>query len=169
MVSKLQNKLTIGGAQVSITELMEYQKIGRELTDSFQYGSLSAPLNGDRVAGHAKMGLAKSFAELYGRGKGELGKRFSEGMTRLYDKALARQEKNASSDFWQEGFWSKEALDIQVDSAKSFGNMNSGSKESFTGDFAQKLNRLESRIRAYCYANGNSMWYEPRPNHPYAA
>lgn len=160
-LSKLQNTLTIGGIDVSITELMEYQKVGRELTDSFQYGSLRAPLSGGCVAGHAKMGLAKSIAELHGSDKGELGRRFSDGMARLYDKALARQVKNASSDFWKEGFWSREALDIQVDSAKSFGNMDSGSKESITKDFSQKLNRLESRIRAYCYTFGNSCWYDP--------
>lgn len=160
-LNKLQNKLTIGGVDVSLTELMEYQKTGRELMDSFQYGHLSAPLSGASVAEHAKMGLAKSIAELYGSDKGELGKRFSEGITRIYEKAVARQEKNASSDFWQDGYWSSEAVNIQVDSAKLFGHMKTDSKESMTRDLSEKLNQLQSRIRAYCYSFGNQLWYAP--------
>ena len=160
-LSKLQTKLTVCGVDVSITELMEYQKTGKELMDSFQYGHLGAPLSGASVAEHAKMGLAKSIAELYGSDKGELGKRFAEGIARVYEKAVARQEKNASSDFWQDGYWSSEAVNIQVDSAKLFGHMKTDSKESMTRDLSEKLNQLQSRIRAYCYSFGNQFWYAP--------
>lgn len=160
-LNKLQNKITIGGVEVSLIELMEYQKTGKELMDSFQYGQLSAPLSGANVAGHAKMGLAKSIAELYGSDKGELGKRFSEGIARVYEKAVARQEKDASDDFWRDGYWSSEAVDIQVDSAKLFGHMKSSSKESLAEDLSQKLNQLQSRIRAYCYSFGNQLAYNP--------
>lgn len=160
-LSKLQTKLTVCGVDVSLTELMEYQKVGRELMDSFQYGQLSAPLSGANVAEHAKMGLAKSIAELYGSDKGELGKRFAEGIGRVYEKAVARQEKNASDDFWRDGYWSSEAVDIQVDSAKLFGHMKTSSKESMTEDLSQKLNQLQSRIRAYCYSFGNQLAYNP--------
>lgn len=160
-LNKLQNKITIGGVEASLTELMEYQKTGKELMDSFQYGQLSAPLSGANVAGHAKMGLAKSIAELYGSDKGELGKRFSEGIARVYEKAVARQEKDASDDFWRDGYWSSEAVDIQVDSAKLFGHMKSSSKESLAEDLSQKLNQIQSRIRAYCYSFGNQLAYNP--------
>lgn len=160
-LSKLQTKLTVCGVDVSLTELMEYQKVGRELMDSFQYGQLSAPLSGANVAEHAKMGLAKSIAELYGSDKGELGKRFAEGIGRVYEKAVAWQEKNASDDFWRDGYWSSEAVDIQVDSAKLFGHMKTSSKESMAEDLSQKLNQLQSRIRAYCYSFGNQLAYNP--------
>lgn len=160
-LNKLQNKVTICGVGVSLTELMAYQKTGRELMDNFEYGNLSAPLSGESVAEHAKMGLAKSFAELYGSDKGEIGKRFAEGIARVYDKAVARQEKSASSDFWRDGYWCREAVDIQVSSAKTFGKLKSDSKESLTKDFKDKLNQLQSRIRAYCYAFGNRLAYDP--------
>lgn len=159
-LSKLENKITVCGVETSLTELMEYQKVGRELMDSFQYGALNAPLSGASVAEHAKMGLAKSIAELYGSDKGELGKRFAEGIARVYEKAVARQEKLASKDHWHDGYWSREAVDIQVDAAKSFGSMKSGDKETLKRDFSEKLNQLQSRIRAYCYAFGNQFWYD---------
>lgn len=160
-LSRLQNRITVCGIETSLTELMEYQKVGRELMDSFQYGALNAPLSGASVAEHAKMGLAKSIAELYGSDKGELGKRFAEGIARVYEKAVARQERTASMDHWRDEYWCREALDIQVDSAKSFGSMKSSSRESLTRDFSEKLNQLQSRIRAYCYAFGNQFWYDP--------
>ena len=74
-LSKLQSNLTIGGADVTISQLVDMQKMGRELSDAFN-GITSGSLTANNIEAFAKMGIAKSLGDYYGSNKGEIGKLF---------------------------------------------------------------------------------------------
>ena len=40
-LDKLQSKLTIGGADVTVSQLMEMQKVGKEISNAFQTSALA--------------------------------------------------------------------------------------------------------------------------------
>ena len=58
-LDKLQSKLTIGGADVTVSQLMEMQKVGKEISNAFSDIS-SGSLNAQNIQSFANMGIAKA-------------------------------------------------------------------------------------------------------------
>lgn len=156
-VSKVQGKLTVGGQDVSMTQLMEMQKTGRELSQSFQ-GMTSGSLNGDNIQAFAEMGMAKAFGTYYGSTQGELGKQFSAAMDRLYDKGTAQVKKAhswAQSVSYGAGTASNQAaVRTELDLANLFSKLDTGSKDSLAKSFSSTLAQARSMVQGYCSQYG---------------
>lgn len=95
-LSKVKTTLTVGGGEVSISQLLEMQKTGRELSESFS-GMTSGSLIGHNIEAFAEMGIARSLGNYYGSDKGAIGQMFSKGIDRLYEKGMAQFDK---ADAW---------------------------------------------------------------------
>ncbi len=161
-IRKLRNKLTIRGTEVSIAELMEYQKTGKEITDSFRNVS-PGTLSAHNIAGMAQFGIAKAMGNLYGSERGELGRMFSDAIDRLYDKAISNQEKlvQFGRKNWNHP-WIDEAEDLEIDIGRMFGMLDTSSRESLTKSFGETSNRVRSQVLSYCYKYGGQQYlYDP--------
>lgn len=161
-VSKLQSKLMIAGAEVSVAELLEYQKVGKKVANSF-LGANMGTLDSGKITQAAQVGIAKAMGNLYGSERGELGKLFSDGIDRLYDKAIANREKSAQYCHSQ---WSRvssydEALNLENDLVRLFAGMDTSSRASVTKSFQETVNRAKSAVSAYCYQYGGASRYNP--------
>ena len=152
-LSKLQSKLTIGGADVTISELTEMQKMGRELSGAFN-GVTSGSLTESNIEAFAKMGIAKSFGNYYGSGKGEIGKLFSSAVDRLYEKGMAQVEKaeawarTASPAAGTSG--SKDAVKTERSIAELFSKLDAGSKDGLAESFSSTLSQVRALVQKYC-------------------
>ncbi len=164
-VSKVKSKLTVAGVEVSVAELMEYQKMGQKVVSSFLGADLGT-LDSSKIAQAAQVGIAKAMGNLYGSERGELGKLFSDGVDRLYEKAVTNREKSAESSRknWHSSPGLDEALDLEVDLARLFAKMDASSRESLTKSFQDTLNRAKSAVLGYCYKYGGSYLYNPYGN-----
>jgi len=91
-LSKVKTSLTVGGMEVSISQLLEMQSTGRELSKSFS-GMTSGSLTAHNIEAFAEMGIAKSLGNYYGSDKGAIGQMFSKNMDRLYEKGVAQVKK----------------------------------------------------------------------------
>ena len=152
-LDKLQSKLTIGGADVTISQLMDMQQIGRELSDSFNRIT-SGSLTANNIEGFAKMGIAKSLGNYYGGGKGEIGKLFSAAVDRLYEKGLAQVEK---AEAWARAATpaantpaGRDAIKTETDIAGLFSKLDTGSKGSLESSFSSALAQARALVRQYC-------------------
>ena len=152
-LSKLQSKLTIGGADVTISQLMDFQKIGRELSDSFN-GITSGSLTANNIEAFAKMGIAKSLGNYYGSSKGEIGKLFSSAVDRLYEKGVAQVEKAEAwartASYAANTSGSKDAVKTELNIAGLFSKLDTGSKSSLEKSFSSALNQARALVREYC-------------------
>lgn len=91
-LSKVKTTLTVGGAEVSISQLLDMQETGRGLSESFG-GMTSGSLTAHNIEAFAEMGIAKSLGNYYGSDKGEIGKLFSSAVDRLYEKGVAEVQR----------------------------------------------------------------------------
>ena len=152
-LSKLQSKLTIGGADVTISQLTDMQKMGKELSDAFN-GITSGSLTTDNIEAFAKMGIAKSLGNYYGDGKGEIGKLFSSAVDRLYEKGMAQVEKaeawarTASYAAGTSG--SKDAVETERSIAERFSKLDTGSKNGLEESFSSVLSQVRAMVQGYC-------------------
>ena len=152
-LGKLQSKLTIGGADVSISQLADMQKMGRELSDAFN-GITSGSLTANNIEAFAKMGIAKSLGNYYGSGRGEIGKLFSAAVDRLYEKGMAQVEKaeawarTASYAAGTSG--SREAVQTERSIAELFSKLDTGSKSGLEDSFPSVLSQMRALAREYC-------------------
>ncbi|MCH5352136.1 MAG: hypothetical protein J1E06_01525 [Acutalibacter sp.] len=152
-LSKLQSKLTIGGADVTISQLTDMQKMGRELSGAFN-GITSGSLTANNIEAFAKMGIAKSLGNYYGGGKGEIGKLFSSAVDRLYENGVAQVEKaeawarTASYAAGTSG--SKDAVETELGIAELFSKLDTGSKTSLEESFSSVLSQVRALVRGYC-------------------
>ena len=152
-LSKLQSKLTIGGADVTISELTDMQKMGRELSDAFN-GITSGSLTANNIEAFAKMGIAKSLGNCYGSGKGEIGKLFSSAVDRLYEKGMAQVEKAEawarSASYAAGTSGSRDAVETERSIAKLFSKLDTGSKSGLEESFSTVLSQVRALVREYC-------------------
>jgi len=160
--SKVQTKLTIAGAEVSFAQLMEFQKVGREITTSF-LGTNMGTLDGGKISQAAQLGIAKAMGNLYGSERGELGKMFSDGIDRLYETAIANREKSAqyTPSNWGPVPSYDDSLNMEIDLAKLFAKMDTSNRESLTKSFQETLNRAKSAVLGYCYKYGGADRFNP--------
>ncbi len=70
--------------------------MGKKVVSSF-LGASMGTLDSSKIAGASQVGIARAMGNLFGSERGELGKMFSDGIDRLYEKAIANREKNAQA------------------------------------------------------------------------
>lgn len=156
-LSKLQSKLTIGGADVTISQLMEMQKMGKEISGAFTNIS-SGSLDAQNIQAFANMGIAKAAGNYYGSSRGQIGELFSKAIDRMYDKGIAMVE---NADKWgrtngHSGYTSctQDAVKTELNIAKMFSGMDTSGKTAFAESFASTLSQARSLVQQYCNQYG---------------
>lgn len=156
-LSKVQTKLTIGGEDVSLTQLLEMQKVGKELSESFD-GFSWGSLNGKNTQAFAEMGIAKSIGNHYGSDKGKIGRMFSDAIDHLYEKGVALVQKgeawaksvsvaaNTSGD--------KAAVKLELNIAELFSKLDTSNKSSLSSSFSSALSEMRAMVQQYCDQHG---------------
>ena len=152
-LSKVTTTLTVGGGEVSISQLLEMQKTGRELSESFS-GITSGSLTGHNIEAFAEMGMAKSLSSCYGRDKGAVGQMFSQGINRLYEKGMAQLEK---ADAWAKSVsyaagtsGNRDAVKTERNIADLFSKLNTESKSGLIQSFSSALTQARALVQQYC-------------------
>lgn len=152
-LSKVKTTLTVGGGEVSISQLLEMQKTGRELSESFS-GMTSGSLTGHNIEAFAEMGIAKSLGNYYGSDKGEIGKLFSSAVDRLYEKGMAQVEK---AEAWGQivsyaanTSGNKDAVKTELNIADLFSKLDTSSKSNFAQSFSSALSQARTLVQQYC-------------------
>ena len=152
-LSKVKTTLTVGRAEVSISQLLEMQNTGRELSESFS-GMTSGSLTSHNIEAFAEMGIAKSLSNYYGNDKGAIGQMFSKSMDRLYEKSVAQVEK---AEAWAQSVSygartssNKQAVKTELNIADLFSKLNTGSKSGFVQTFSSTLSQVRSLVQQYC-------------------
>lgn len=152
-LSKVQATLTVGGAEVTISQLLEMQKMGREVSESFN-GITSGSLTANNTEAFAKMGIAKSLGNYYGSSKGEIGKLFSSAVDRLYEKGVAQVEK---AEAWGQTISyaantsaNKDAVKTELNIADLFSKLDTSSKSNFAQSFSSALSQARMLVQQYC-------------------
>ena len=152
-LSKVKTTLTVGGTEVSISQLLEMQKTGRELSESFS-GITSGSLTAHNTEAFAKMGIAKALGNYYGSDKGAIGQMFSQSMDRLYEKGLDQVERGhawaQTVTYGARTSGNRDAVKTELGLAKLFSQMDTGSKSSLVQSFSSTLAQARSRVAQYC-------------------
>ena len=152
-LSKVKTTLTVGGGEVSISQLLEMQKTGRELSESFS-GMTSGSLTGHNIEAFAEMGIAKSLGNYYGSDKGAIGQMFSKGIDRLYEKGMAQLDK---ADAWVKTVSyaagtssNRDAVKTERNIADLFSKLNTGNKSGLVQSFSSTLTQARAMVQQYC-------------------
>ena len=152
-LSKVKTTLTVGGTEVSISQLLEMQKTGRELSESFS-GMTSGSLTAHNTEAFAKMGIAKALGNYYGSDKGAIGQMFSQSMDRLYEKGLDQVERGhawaQTVTYGARTSGNRDAVKTELGLAKLFSQMDIGSKSSLVQSFSSTLAQARSLVQQYC-------------------
>ena len=152
-LSKVRTTLTVGGGEVSISQLLEMQKTGRELSESFS-GMTSGSLTGHNIEAFAEMGIAKSLGNYYGNDKGEIGKLFSSAVDRLYKKGIAQVEKaeawGQTVSYAANTSGNKDAVKTELNIADLFSKLDTSSKSDFAQSFSSALSQARTLVQQYC-------------------
>ena len=152
-LSKVKTTLTVGGGEVSISQLLEMQKTGRELSESFS-GMTSGSLTGHNIEAFAEMGIAKSLGNYYGSEKGAIGQMFSKGIDQLYERGMAQLEK---ADAWVKTVSYAAGTSSNRDAVKTvrniadlFSKLNTGNKSGLVQSFSSTLTQARALVQQYC-------------------
>lgn len=152
-LSKVKTTLTVGGTEVSISQLLEMQKTGRELSESFS-GMTSGSLTAHNTEAFAKMGIAKALGNYYGSDKGAIGQMFSQSMDRLYEKGLDQVERGhawaQTVTYGARTSGNRDAVKTELSLAKLFSQMDTGSKSGLVQSFSSTLAQARSLVQQYC-------------------
>lgn len=156
-LSRLQTKVTIGGADVAFSQLLDFQRVGGELKEAFDelsVGQVQAQTSG-------KMGLAKAMSDYYANDKGAVGDLFSAAMGRLYEKGVAQLEKTAAYMDSSGGAYigrlterGRDAIKTSNDVRDLFAKLDTSSRESMKTDFNSKLSQMRTMVQAHCSQYG---------------
>lgn len=152
-LSKVKTTLTVGGTEVSISQLLEMQETGRGLSESFS-GMTTGSLTAHNTEVFAEMGIAKALGNYYGSDKGAIGQMFSQSMDRLYEKGIAEVER---AHAWAQTVTygaktpgNRDAVKTELGLAKLFSQMDTGSKSSIAQSFSSTLAQARSLVQQYC-------------------
>ena len=152
-LSNVKTTLTVGGGEVSISQLLELQKTGRALSESFE-GITSGSLTGHNIEAFAEMGLARSLGHYYGRDQGAIGQMFSDGIDRLYERGMAQLDK---ADAWAQRVSyaagtssSRDAVKTERNIAGLFSNLDTGTKSGLVQSFSSALTQARALVQQYC-------------------
>lgn len=156
-LSKVKTTLTVGGSEVTISQLLEMQATGRELSESFS-GMTSGSLTAHNTEAFAEMGIAKSLSDYYGKDKGAIGQMFSQSMGRLYEKGLAQVEK---AEAWAKTVsyaagtsGNRDAVKTELNIAELFSKLDTGSKSGLAQSFSSTLTHARELVQQYCKQYG---------------
>ena len=152
-LSKVKTTLTVDGTEVSISQLLEMQKTGRELSESFS-GITSGSLTAHNTEAFAKMGIAKALGNYYGSDKGAIGQMFSQSMDRLYEKGLDQVERGhawaQTVTYGARTSGNRDAVKTELGLAKLFSQMDTRNKSGLVQSFSSTLAQARSRVAQYC-------------------
>ena len=152
-LSKVKTTLTVGGTEVSISQLLEMQKTGRELSESFS-GMTSGSLTAHNTEAFAKMGIAKALGNYYGSDKGAIGQMFSQSMDRLYEKGLDQVERGhawaQTVTYGARTSGNRDAVKTELGLAKLFSQMDTRNKSGLVQSFSSTLAQARSLVAQYC-------------------
>ena len=152
-LSKVKTTLTVGGTEVSISQLLEMQKTGRELSESFS-GMTSGSLTAHNTEAFAKMGIAKVLGNYYGSDKGAIGQMFSQSMDRLYEKGLDQVERGhawaQTVTYGARTSGNRDAVKTELGLAKLFSQMDTRNKSGLVQSFSSTLAQARSLVAQYC-------------------
>ena len=152
-LSKVKTTLTVGGTEVSISQLLEMQKTGRELSESFS-GITSGSLTAHNTEAFAKMGIAKALGNYYGSDKGAIGQMFSQSMDRMYEKGLDQVERGhawaQTVTYGARTSGNRDAVKTELGLAKLFSQMDTRNKSGLVQSFSSTLAQARSRVAQYC-------------------
>ncbi|MBO4915534.1 MAG: hypothetical protein J5449_10045 [Oscillospiraceae bacterium] len=154
-LDKLQTKLTVGGADVTISELINMQTTGRKLSRVLNDIGIGNQID---AVGFGKVGIAKAVGHNYGASRGEIGAKFSEAIDRMYDKALSRVSRIAtevvekandgSGIYWRKTYKEVEKSDFQI--ADLLSKLDMSSKAAASKDLNAKMKQVDGIIEDYC-------------------
>lgn len=148
-LSKLQSRLTVGGADVSIAQLLEFQKIGKELEGAFD----TVTVGQLQTQKYAQMGIAKAVGSYYGSGRGQIGEMFSSAIDRLYDKGVAMIRQTYSAGAYQIGPWNQrqeDAVKVGLDIAQTLSKLDTSSKDHMIKDFSARSAAIRQMVQKHC-------------------
>ena len=152
-LSKVKTTLTVGGAEVSISQLLDMQETGRGLSESFG-GMTSGSLTAHNIEAFAEMGIAKSLGNYYGSDKGEIGKLFSSAVDRLYEKGVAEvQRANTwaqTVSYGAKTSSNQQAVKTELGIADMFSKMDTGSKNGLIHSYSSTLAQARALVQQYC-------------------
>ena len=156
-LNKLQSKLTIGGADVTISQLMDMQKIGKEMSNAFS-GISSGSLNAQNIQSFANMGIAKAVGTHYGNSRGQIGKLFSKAIDRMYEKGVAQVQR---ADDWgkaanHSGYTSctQNAVKTELSISELFSKMDTSSMVNLAKSFTDTLSQARTLVQQHCNQYG---------------
>lgn len=148
-LTKLQSKLTIGGADVSISQLLEFQKVGEELEGAFD----TVTVGQLQTQNYAQMGVAKAVGDYYGNSRGQIGEMFSSAIDRLYDKGIAAIKQTYSCQAYQTGPWNarqEDAVNVGLDIADTLSKLDISNKINLRDDFTKKSALIKQMVQNHC-------------------
>lgn len=148
-LTKLQSKLTIDGADVTISRILEFQKVGRELEGAFD----TVTVGQLQTQKYAQMGAATAIGDYYGSNKGQIGEMFSSAITRLYDKGIAKIKQTYASCAYQVRPWNdrqEDAVKVGLDIAHTLSKLDTSSKANLNKDFAAKSAMIQQMVQNHC-------------------
>lgn len=152
-LGKVKTTFAIGGAEVTVSRLLELQKTGRELSERFN-GTTSGSLSAQNIEAFAEMGAAKALGNYYGSQNGAIGRLFSQGIDRLYAKGTAAIKKaNAWAQTVSYGAGTasnRDAVKTELGIAELFSKMDISSKSSLIQSFSSTLTQARSLVQQYC-------------------
>ena len=156
-MNKLQSKLTIGGADVTVSQLMDMQKVGKEMSNAFSDIS-SGSLNAQNIQSFANMGIAKAVGTHYGNSRGQIGKLFSKAIDRMYEKGVAQVQR---ADDWgraanHSGYTSctQNAVKTELSISELFSKMDTSSMVNLAKSFTDTLSQARTLVQQHCNQYG---------------
>ncbi len=145
--SKLKSRMTIGGTEVSLGELADFQMMGQQLSPVFD--SINADSSRfEDMQSVAKMSIARLMGRRYGQSKGELGTMFSSAMDKLYDKGMDKINQlytDASGNMSNTSLF-ESAMQTGKDISSMFSQLNTTNKSTMAYDFSQKLSTMRGML-----------------------
>ncbi len=145
--SKLKSRMTIGGTEISLGELADFQMMGQQLSPVFD--SISADNSRfEDMQSVAKMSIARLAGRRYGQGKGELGAMFSSAMDKLYDKGMDKINQlytDASGNMPDTSLY-ESTIQTGKDISSMFSQLNTANKSAMAYDFNRKLSTMQSML-----------------------
>ena len=163
-LGKLRTKLTVGGADATISELLDMQKTGRNVAESMDEIHIGADID---MKHYGQMGIARAMGKAYGAERGEIGAMFASAVDRLYDKAVSAVNRAAAEAVERPNdgtgiYWPKhttDAVKTDLGIADLFSKLDAGSKSAASDDFNVKLKQAQALIQSHCGKYGlQSSW-----------
>jgi len=145
--SKLKSRMTIGGTEVSLGELANFQMMGQQLSPVFD-GIKADNSRFEDMQSVAKMSIARLAGRKYGQNKGELGAMFSSAMDKLYDKGMDKINQlytDASGNMSNTSLF-ESTMQTGKDISSLFSQLNTTNKSTMAYDFNQKLSTMQSML-----------------------